>query len=67
MAKVILTGSLASPDKSWSAGDEYECSDAEAARLIERGHAKAGDAAPAKGATKRRTATAPGPAENADG
>jgi len=66
MAKVILATILASPDKSWAPGDEFECSDAEAARLIENGYATPADAGE-KGAPRRRTATAPAPSETAGG
>lgn len=42
MAKVILTQSIASASGAYAPGDVYECSSKEeAARLIERGIAKA--------------------------
>lgn len=64
MAKVILTTIMASPDQSWAAGDEYECSDTEAARLIENGSATTTPAT--KRGPRRETATAPAATENAD-
>lgn len=64
MATVILTTIMASPDQSWAAGDEYKCSDAEAARLIENGFATT--ATPPKRGAKRETATAPAATETAE-
>lgn len=57
MAKVILQQSLASPDTSWASGDEYECADDEAARLVEAGIARLPDP-PARRAPARETADA---------
>lgn len=37
--KVKLTASLSGPARAWDAGEEYECSDGEAKRLIEAGFA----------------------------
>jgi len=64
MATVILTTIMASPDQSWAPGDEYECNDTEAARLIENGFATTATAA--KRGAKREAATAPAATENAD-